>query len=244
MRTPGKLIATACASVALMLAAAPASAAVMFAHFSGTVIAGTGSNPAGLNATYDNSNFFGLGSNLVGANFNATFRYDTDLGLAVTDALTDSRVGGPGFACGLCLSPILDASITVNGITDTFNTSRDGAGNVTINPTGWHQTFFYTAFYQGNIGQALQLYVLNAPNPLLLTTAYTGGNLGNLGPADTYAFATGINLDTGKNYRLALGPMSTTLAPVPEPATWGLMIIGFATTGAMLRSRRRVLARA
>jgi hypothetical protein len=31
---------------------------------------------------------------------------------------------------------------------------------------------------------------------------------------------------------------------VPEPATWGLMIGGFATVGAMLRRRRAVLARA
>jgi hypothetical protein len=33
-------------------------------------------------------------------------------------------------------------------------------------------------------------------------------------------------------------------AGVPEPATWTMMILGFMTTGAMLRSRRRVLARA
>jgi hypothetical protein len=31
---------------------------------------------------------------------------------------------------------------------------------------------------------------------------------------------------------------------VPEPATWGLMIMGFGATGAMVRSRRRMLAAA
>ena len=31
------------------------------------------------------------------------------------------------------------------------------------------------------------------------------------------------------------------LTPVPEPATWGLMLLGFGTAGVMLRSRRRAI---
>ena len=112
-----------------------------------------------------------------------------------------------------------------------------------INPLGWKQTFFYSDFFQGSDGNALQLYVLNAPAPLLLTTPYTGGNVVSGARPATNAFALGVVAGTRKNYRLALSPLSTTLAPVPEPATWGLMIIGFAATGAMLRSRRQVLAR-
>ena len=37
------------------------------------------------------------------------------------------------------------------------------------------------------------------------------------------------------------GTLSATLA-VPEPATWGLMILGFGAAGAALRTRRRQLA--
>jgi hypothetical protein len=66
-----------------------------------------------------------------------------------------------------------------------------------------------------------------------------------LGVPTTNAFALGVLAGTNKDYRLALDPRSVTLvAAVPEPATWGLMIIGFACTGTMLRRRRQVLARA
>lgn len=35
---------------------------------------------------------------------------------------------------------------------------------------------------------------------------------------------------------------SLNIAAIPEPATWGLMILGFGSAGAMLRSRRRATA--
>jgi hypothetical protein len=143
------------------------------------------------------------------------------------------------------MSPILEASLTINGITDNFDVTRNGSANVTINQTGWKQTFFYTDFFSGSNGNALQLFVLNVPDPLLLTTPYTGGNTMGLGVPTTNAFALGVLAGTNKDYRLALDPRSVTLvAAVPEPATWGLMIIGFACTGTMLRRRRQVLARA
>ena len=241
MHTPAKMIATAAASLALMLTAAPASAAVMFAHFSGLVGAGSVGN-----ATYDTGNFFGLGAGIVGSGFTATFKYDTALGAAITNTSEDTRYGGPGWACApACMSPILEASLTINGITDNFDVTRNGSANVTINQTGWKQTFFYTDFFSGSNGNALQLFVLNVPDPLLLTTPYTGGNTMGLGVPTTNAFALGVLAGTNKDYRLALDPRSVTLvAAVPEPATWGLMIIGFACTGTMLRRRRQVLARA
>ena len=245
MRSLGRLISAALATASVMLVATPASAVVMLASFSGVV--GPGSDG---NLTYDTGDFFGLGTGLVGASFTASFKYDTSRGQPVTidPAATgfgeDTRYGGPNWACApTCVSPILAAYLTINGVTDEFNVTRNGSANVVINPLGWKQTFFYSDFFQGSDGNALQLYVLNAPAPLLLTTPYTGGNeVSDARPA-TNAFALGVVAGTRKNYRLALSPLSTTLAPVPEPATWGLMIIGFAATGAMLRSRRQVLAR-
>lgn len=38
------------------------------------------------------------------------------------------------------------------------------------------------------------------------------------------------------------GNFSASLGPVPEPATWGLMLVGFGGMGAVLRRRRRALA--
>lgn len=241
MRSLGKLVAAGLATVSMALVAAPASSAVYLASYSGVVIAGTGSDPLGANPSYDTFDYFGLGNALVGSAFSAVFRYDTSLGIAATDATTDSRYGGPLAGCGACLSPILAASITLNGITDHFNVGGAGYANVTINPMGWRQTFFSTGYFDGNGANVLQLFVLNAPDPLVLGGEFTGSDVGNLGPPDTNPYAMGVVFGT-KAYRLALSNRSVTLAPIPEPATWGLMIIGFACTGAMLRSRRRVLA--
>ena len=242
MRSLGKLVAATLATVSMALVATSSSAAVYLASYSGVVAAGTGSDPMGANPTYDAFDYFGLGDGLVGATFTAVFRYDTGRGVATTDATTDSRYGGPMAGCGDCLSPILGASITLNGITDNFNVGGAGFANVTINPMGWRQTFFSTGYFDGNGGNVLQLFVLNAPDPLILGSEFTGSDVGNLGPPDTNPYAMGVVFGD-KSYRLALSNRSVTLAAIPEPATWGLMIIGFAGTGAMLRSRRQVLAR-
>jgi hypothetical protein len=242
MRTLGNLVAAALATAWLTLVAAPASAAIYLASYGGVIIGGTGSNPNSANPTYDMTNYFGLGSNLVGSSFTAQFKYDTSLGVPFTNATTDSRYGGPMAGCGACLSPILEASITVNGITDYFNVNGAGYANVTINPMGWRQTFFALGYFDNNSANALQLYVLNAPNPLVLGSEFTGSDVGNLGPPDTDPYARGVILGQ-RDYRLALSNRTVTLAAIPEPATWGLMIIGFAGAGVMLRSRRRVLAR-
>ena len=242
MRSLGKLIAAALATVSMALVATSASAAVYLANYSGVIAVGTGSDPNSANATYDASNFFGLGGNLVGSSFAAQFKYDTSRGVAFNDANTDSRFGGPQAFCGACLSPILEASITVNGITDYFNVNGAGYANVTINPMGWRQTFFALGFLDNNSYHKLQLFVLNAPNPLLLGSEFTGSDVGDLGPPDEVPYAEGRILGS-KNYRLALSNRSVTLTAIPEPATWGLMIIGFAGTGAMLRSRRQIVAR-
>ena len=162
--------------------------------------------------------------------------------MAFAAAGTDSRFGGPQAFCGDPLSPILEASITINGITDYFNVNGAGYANVTSNPTGWRQTFFALGFFDNNSYHKLQLFVLNAPNPLLLESEFTGSDLGNLGPPGEVPYAEGRILGS-KNYRLALSNRSVTLTAIPEPATWGLMIIGFASIGMVLRSRRQMLAR-
>lgn len=51
-------------------------------------------------------------------------------------------------------------------------------------------------------------------------------------------FWFGNNNDSADGYRLD----SITLAPVPEPASWALMIAGFGLSGAALRRRRTALA--
>ena len=80
---------------------------------------------------------------------------------------------------------------------------------------------------------------LNGTNALrLLMNDTSAGQAGNLlnGPAGP-AFTTDYNFAATVTYDAPIGP-----GPVPEPATWALMIGGFGMAGAMLRRRRAVAA--
>jgi hypothetical protein len=51
----------------------------------------------------------------------------------------------------------------------------------------------------------------------------------------------GIPCDAGDNTGFVT---SSGLTPIPEPATWGMMLAGFFGTGALVRSRRRIAVNA
>jgi hypothetical protein len=220
------------------LSATPAGATLMLANYSGSVGAGS----------TDATDFFGLGSGLVGADFTARFLYDSSLGLVTQSDHYDSRVGGPFF--GGADSPILAASLTINGRTDLFDAGYDGAVNV-FSLDGFAQTFAYINYFSGpgpdSTADWLQLYVLNAPTPVTLETPYTGGNL-PVSPLDDlerneafrHQFSGGVEL---VDYDLSLLPTSVTLAfaptAVPEPSVWASLLLGLFGVGFALRRRGR-----
>lgn len=226
----------AAAAMGLLTVATPASPTVMLATYTGTVSGG-----------YDITDVFGLNGDFAGVGFKAVFKYDSTLGLVNPD-VDDGRIGGPTFGG---VSPILAATLEINGVTDTFDTFEDGAANVYIGEDTWEQTFHYTgAFYVDGPVWAenfLQLFVLSAPTPTLLTTPYAGGNKTfNEGPKETnkagYFRKEGATLV--KDYKLSLETDRVVVrpAPVPEPATWTVLITGFVGVGLMLRRRRARLA--
>lgn len=98
---------------------------------------------------------------------------------------------------------------------------QDGTGNIgatVLNPS-W-------IVIAGNI------LTVNVPLSLLPSTGFVPGQYGfNLWP----------RLGTGNNNQISdFAPENATLAAgVPEPASWGLMILGFGACGAMLRRRQR-----
>ena len=236
---PARSIAAALAAlVAASLCAQPASAARMLATYAGVVDTGT-----------DATNAFGLGGTLDGARFTAQFKFDTTLGTRTTTAVSDQVVGGP-FWGGV--SPIFYSAITINGLTETFNTGQDGSANVFDQTTifgRWAQTFVYSQFdaWTATTGdhEFLQLFVLDAPSPLSLTTPFTGSNIAVLTPpivtntVSKYRISGGIVLD---DYSAVLDPRTLMLRAIPEPATWMMLIGGFAAIGAAARRSRRTFA--
>jgi hypothetical protein len=230
------------AAVSLAAVSTPSAATVMIATFTGSVFSGG-----------DGTGFFGLGQNadLAGEGFTAIFRYDTSLGIATTSPVYDGRLGGPQNGT---VSPIVFASLEINGVTDMLEVFGNGSANVHRGFDTWEQTYAYTDSFAMNgagdqIISVLELFVLSSPTPLALTTPYVGGNLVfNEGPLRTpqvnhqvFDHAAGYSV----NYNAIFSPVQVVLAPyvaVPEPATWATLITGFMAVGAMLRRRRQVAA--
>ncbi len=117
------------------------------------------------------------------------------------------------------------------------------------------RTYGYQQF--GTSGCGVKKYTL--PVNFVSATSYAGGSdldfIGNIeltaaatslaaGPADSILdpvvdFSSGFN---GQGFTLTIGGGQVANGGVPEPAAWGLMLLGFTSLGAALRRRRTALA--
>jgi len=131
---------------------------------------------------------------------------------------------------------------------DSFDPSQAGFYNYTLTfdlPT-FSAASFFASFAADN---AVSQVTLNG-NVLALSN---GGGFGGWDSfsASTGDFVAGLNTLTvqvrndaqngGNPTGLRVEFGNSDVAPVPEPATWALMIIGFGGVGAMMRSSRRRL---
>ena len=83
---------------------------------------------------------------------------------------------------------------------------------------------------------------------MTLASSYRAGYLSSFGGSTAAAEAALITAAKGGQAYLNIhttqfpgGEIRGFLTPVPEPATWGLMLLGFGTAGVMLRTRRRAV---
>lgn len=141
---------------------------------------------------------------------------------------------GPGFT-GPISASIANAGITAGSFTDTFNFLLPYAG------TGGGVVSSIAAVFQGITDVDFTAILVNG-----VTVASVGNGIVN-GAVDV-ASASGILLAAGPNQVQIQGisrgngsyggALSFTPA-VPELATWGMMILGFAAVGSAMRYRRR-----
>jgi hypothetical protein len=136
-----------------------------------------------------------------------------------------------------------------NLLTETFGSKTDqGSFSYTSVATGkvLLAGTFYGALisgYGGGVSGNLSNDYLTGGTITSLTTTVPGVNLGNLS-TDAFVFSLGqiapnlaISGNSLKGFdSFATGSFSSA---VPEPASWGLMFLGFGAIGAMMRSARR-----
>lgn len=212
------------------LAALGAAAALALAgHAGATVMTAT------LSGSFDPLR---LGPNFqfIGGGWGATLTYDTSFGIA-------SNVGGEqrlDWSSGSGVSPLTGAVLTAFGNDGTsYDYALDSFTSFSLVRSTHGTTFsFSTAdinFTGSNyrLGQTPDLGAnLALDAPYLYSTFQSG-----LNPVSSNIRSADFN---GSAYtdviRIEGAPIA---AVVPEPATWGLLILGFGGVGAMLRHRRR-----
>lgn len=223
-------IAGASTALAITLAASTASAAIVTATYTGMV---TGTNLFGdTGGAFDNDGVFGALTDLEGVDFTAVFTFDTSLGQRLTLSDQDQLVGGALFALD---SPYLSAILTIEGVDVAFQSDflafalvvTNGLDSATL-----HQVSDGFSF----LSAGLQ----NPFLPLNLTGPFSGDDFAN----DPDSLLLGEFLvsdgDVARAHGyLAASHLTISSDPVPEPATWGLMLLGFGGLGVMARRARR-----
>jgi hypothetical protein len=170
----------------------------------------------------DPGNIFGLAPGVTSASFADTFTFDLNNPGRVTTATYDELYGGSNFGT---VTPLIDSALTING--HSVKMQYVNAGEV-----------FYGLLNQGIAAQAI-IFGPNAndyDNIVLLTVVPK-----NL-DAPFSASGTGFGYFGTDATSGNLSPTSITAtivpASVPEPASWLMVLAGFAFLGFILRSAR------
>jgi hypothetical protein len=230
---PVRIAAAGAIAAAALLGASAANATLGEAVFTGYVQAGVGAT--------------GPFGEIGGQAFTAIYDFDTSLGHHdLSPGVEEVNYGGT--ITGQATNPMLSASLTINGITQTFNPSAYGND----------QTF--TQFVGTPSGPQLSddiLFVAQGPGGELLNYFNTapglmGGDFSHSfsvtpsGPGVIGTVGTlyepgqgGVSLDADHlTVTMQLGDQGA--GGVPEPAAWALMLMGFGGLGAMLRRKHRI----
>jgi hypothetical protein len=209
-----------------------ASAKVMTATFRGHVIYGE-----------DNAGFFGApGGIYEGDSYVATFIYDTERANHVSSPTSDLAVGGTNNGVVLNpLSPLLSASLAIGGHVHALDPSGFGSAS-----TQQHDSVSFFAFqteYTPLSNDDPETYIIHyanfdASNDLTTPVSVSLSGFASEGSARWRRLDHGVLVTDADIY---LRADQLTIRPgIPEPASWAIMILGFAAAGGALRGRRTV----
>ncbi|WP_243445871.1 PEPxxWA-CTERM sorting domain-containing protein [Polymorphobacter arshaanensis] len=218
--------------LALATIATPVSAIIVKVTYTGTVDWG-----------YDQTGIFGTpGADLGFLPYQMVYGYDTTRGNIVATPTTNKLYGGD--LTGV-LSPALWTKVTIGGVTTSFSPRSYGliwgyndglqsqqfheAEHIYVNKEIEYRTFTQNSVYDfvGNIPSSIQ-------DPFSYNVESNGYAYG-IFHSYAYDFSTGSYVH--ETYA-SMAISNVTLAAVPEPANWAMMIAGFGLTGAAMRRRR------
>jgi len=233
-----RFAAAAVAAAGMLAGAGQTAAAIMLARYEGLIYSGS-----------DTADVFGLGGSLAGAQFVATFTYDSarfgPWGYYQDD---DPDYWSEGIAGELADAPILSFSLEINGHTDaiTFGPHMDYS---------FAQQFTYHDDISDRLGSFARAHdsstnflanmVLDSwtAAPHALAEPWSGtGKISSRSEAIFTRYFFGPGAASRYDMRGKTTQLTVTTAAVPEPAAWALMILGFGAAGAMLRRARRTRA--
>jgi hypothetical protein len=217
-----------------VISAAPASAAVMVATYSGVLTSG-----------FDMTGEFGPpNSDLTGDAFVATYTYDPEAAaMHFTGPGFDMIYGGAIYGTPV---PLSDASITVNGVTHHINPITnygeadaisylffDQALGSTISSSVYDASYISDAGPASNAPTSLDQRYRNAFNDAgTIYGNYFAISIMYNFSLQHYAYGTAA---FGKIY---YSVVKVGASAVPEPATWAVLLAGFCGLGAMMRRWR------
>ena len=222
-------------AAALALVATTAHAHIVTATYSGVVANG-----------YDTTGVFGAANtDLTGAAFTAVYKVDSSVNSLTFNSpgSMSYRIGGTNY--GFSSSPV-SAVVTIHGVSAAFGGLQTGEAYRSKVASGgnelFHETYSASTVKGVSTQQFVETFVYSKSNGPVFAGPRSGGFLQDVVvDTSTGAYSTlvqGVLTPTS----LTIGvvqPQGPSVASVPEPATWALMLLGFGGLGAAMRSRRR-----